>query len=80
MGRRIYHSLLSFHPLTSVVSSIFLHTYIKWESGSSKTKSAGSTPVSEMGTGSKCEFDELPPGFSKPGLAEKVWEKGKNKF
>jgi hypothetical protein len=33
-----------------------------------------------MGTGSKCEFDELPPGFSKPGLAEKVWEKGKNKF
>lgn len=55
------------------VSSIFLHTYIKWESGSSKTKSGGSRPFSVIGMGSKNDFvDELQLSrFSNPGLAVK---------
>jgi hypothetical protein len=33
-----------------------------------------------MGTGSKCEFDELPAGFLKPGLAENTWERARENF
>lgn len=54
----------------SSLSSIFLQTYMKWESGSSKTKSAGSNPFSVIGIGSKYDFvDEQPPGLLKSGLA-----------
>lgn len=53
------------------VSFIFLQTYIKWESGSSRTKSAGSNPFSERGMGSKYDFLDgvLLSGFWNPGLA-----------
>lgn len=65
--------------LLGSLSSTFLHTYMKWESGSSITKSAGRWPLSVIGIGSIYDIvEELSPsGLSNPGLAAKEDEKKK---
>lgn len=50
--------------------SIFLQIYMKWQSGSSKTKSGRSMPSSDRGMGSKHDFmEDTADRPSNPGLA-----------